>query len=61
DWLDLDFRLGSKRVVLLVNGEMTSVVPLKDPLADCQLRLQVKEGMIVQFRDIFITTGTQTQ
>jgi len=61
EWLDLDFRLGSKRVVLLVNGEMTSVVPLKEPLGDCQLRLQVKEGMIVQFRDVFITVGSQSQ
>lgn len=54
-WLDLDFRLSSTRVVLLVDGEMTAVAPLKDSLDESQLRLQVKTGMIAQFRDVFIT------
>lgn len=60
-WLDLDFRLASTKVVLLVNGEMTGVVPLKEPLGECQLRLQVKAGMIAQFRDVFITEDSPTR
>jgi hypothetical protein len=59
-WLDLDFRLGTKRIVLLVNGEMTSVVPLKDEVETCQLRLLVPRGLIAQFRDVLITQETDT-
>jgi tRNA A-37 threonylcarbamoyl transferase component Bud32 len=55
DWLDVDFRLGTKRIVLLVNGEMTSVIPLKDKIDSYRLRLQVQSGLIAQFRDLFIT------
>jgi hypothetical protein len=59
DWLDLDFRLGSKRIVLLVNGEMTSVIPLKDHLEACRLQLRVQSGLIAQFRDLLITQEPQ--
>lgn len=59
-WLDLDFRIGTRRVVVLVNGEMTGVIPLQRPLNECQLRLQVKEGLLVQFRDILIVTDFET-
>ena len=54
DWLDLEFRLGSKRVVLLVNDEMTSVVPLKEDLYECRLSLHVTRGEVAEFRDVFI-------
>ena len=53
-WLDLEFRLGTKRVVLLVNDEMTSVVPLREDLHECQLSLHVTRGQIAEFRDVFI-------
>ncbi|MCK5805994.1 MAG: serine/threonine protein kinase [Lentisphaeria bacterium] len=54
-WLPLDLRVHEKKIVVYVDGEPICIAPLKHPITDCRLMMEMREGHMAQFRDVWLT------
>ncbi|MBN2452128.1 MAG: serine/threonine protein kinase [Lentisphaeria bacterium] len=56
-WLALDLRLQERQVDVFADGKLRAVAPLSHGLGKAHLVLEVRDGHVAQFTDIWITEG----
>jgi hypothetical protein len=55
EWLSLDLRMRDWQVDLYAEGRLRGLAPLKTPLGQARLVLQMEDGCLAQFTDLWIT------
>jgi hypothetical protein len=55
EWLPLDLRIREQEIDLYVDGKLHGIAPLRTPLADAHLEIEILEGCLAQFTDIWLT------
>ena len=55
EWLSVDLRVHEREIDLFIDGKLRGIAPLKASLADARLVLEIREGSLAQFTDIWIT------
>jgi hypothetical protein len=55
EWLSLDLRVRDRQVDLYADGRLRGIAPLKAPLGDVRLVLEVQDGYLGQFTDLWIS------
>lgn len=54
DWLAVDLRVREREIDLYVDGRLRAIAPLKTTLGEVRLVLEIPEGSLAQFTDIWI-------
>lgn len=55
DWLALDLRLRERQVDLYADGRQRGIAPLREPLGEAGLVIEMQGGCLAQFGDLWIT------
>jgi hypothetical protein len=55
DWLSVDLRVREREIDLLIDGKLRGIAPLKEALGKAHLVIEIREGSLAQFTDIWIT------
>jgi len=55
EWLAVDLRAREREIDLYVDGRLRGIAPLKMPLGEVRLALEVPQGTLAQFTDIWVS------
>jgi hypothetical protein len=55
EWLPVDLRVRDREIDLYVDGKLRGIAPLKTSLGDAHLVLEILDGSLAQFTDIWIS------
>lgn len=55
EWLSVDIRARTREIDLYIDGKLRAIAPLKEPLTEAYLVLEIPGGGLAQFTDVWVT------